>query len=120
MLKKIKVLIYAFLGVMMCLSAVRRENYWLAAGIAFFVLCAIAVTIASFGQLVITWDEIGVTVQRNPKPSKFLAWSEMRRLKVDHLGYHIIGTHSSFRIRRENMPKELLSKVRQSIRENTA
>lgn len=102
----------------MCRSAIVRENYWLAAGIGFFVACAIAVTLASFGSLQITWDEQGVTIKRNPKPPKFLAWSEMRKMKVDHMGYHVTGSHSSFRIRRENMPKELLLKIRESIREH--
>ena len=44
-MKKIKALIYAALGIMMSVSAVRQQNYLMAAGIAFFVACAIGVTL---------------------------------------------------------------------------
>ena len=117
-MKKIKALIYATLGAMMSISAVRQQNYLMAAGIVFFVACAIGVTLNSIGRLQITWDEIGVTLRKKPKPPILLQWSDMQKLKVDHLGYHIQTRQTNFRISKDKMPKELLKKVRASIREN--
>ncbi|KRP36087.1 MAG: hypothetical protein ABS34_08950 [Opitutaceae bacterium BACL24 MAG-120322-bin51] len=117
-MKQIKALIYAALGIMMSISAVRQQNYLMAAGIVFFVVCAIGVTLNSIGRLQITWDEIGVTLLKKPKPPILLKWSDMQKLKVDHLGYHIQTRQTNFRISKDKMPKELLKKVRASIREN--
>ena len=117
-MKQIKALIYAALGIMMSISAVRQQNYLMAAGIVFFVACAIGVTLNSIGRLQITWDEIGVTLRKTPKPPILLQWSDMQKLKVDHLGYHIQTRQTNFRISKDKMPKELLKKVRASIREN--
>jgi hypothetical protein len=119
-MKKIKALIYAALGIMMSVSAVRQQNYLMAAGIAFFVACAIGVTLNSIGRLQITWDEIGVTLSKKPKPPILLQWSDMQKLKVDHLGYHIQTRRTNFRISKDKMPKELLKKIRASIRKNKA
>jgi hypothetical protein len=119
-MKKIKALIYATLGAMMSISAVRQQNYLMAAGIVFFVACAIGVTLNSIGRLQITWDEIGVTLRKKPKPPILLQWSDMQELKVDHLGYHIQTRQTNFRISKDKMPKELLKKVRASIRQNRA
>ncbi|MBT4757898.1 MAG: hypothetical protein HOO08_05840 [Opitutae bacterium] len=119
-MKKIKALIYATLGAMMSISAVRQQNYLMAAGIVFFVACAIGVTLNSIGRLQITWDEIGVTLRKKPKPPILLQWSDMQKLKVDHLGYHIQTRQTNFRISKDKMPKELLKKVRASIRQNRA
>jgi hypothetical protein len=117
-MKKIKALIYAVLGIMMSLSAFRQENYLMAAGIAFFVACAIAITLTSIGRLQITWDELGVTLSKRPKPPILLQWTDMQKLKVDHLGYHIKTRQTNFRISKDRMPKELLKKIRASIRNN--
>ena len=117
-MKHIKALIYAALGIMMSLSAFRQENHLMTAGIAFFAACAIAVTLNSIGRLQISWDEVGVTLRKTPKPPILLQWSEMQKLKVDHLGYHIQTRRTNFRISKDKMPKELLKKVRASIREN--
>ena len=117
-MKKIKALIYAALGFMMSLSAFRQENYLMAAGILFFVGCAIAITLTSIGRLQITWDELGVTISKKPKPPILLQWSDMQKLKVDHLGYHVKTRQTNFRISKDKMPKELLKKIRASIREN--
>ena len=92
----------------------------MAAGIAFFAACAIAVTLTSIGRLQITWDELGVTLTKRPKPPILLLWSDMQKLKVDHLGYHIKTRKTNFRISKDKMPKELLKKIRASIRENKA
>lgn len=117
-MKKIKALIYAALGIMMSLSAFRQGNHLMTAGIAFFTICAIAVTLNSIGRLQISWDEIGVTLRKTPKPPILLQWSDMQKLKVDHLGYYIQTRQTNFRISKDKMPKELLKKVRASIREN--
>lgn len=117
-MKKIKALIYAALGIMMSWSAFRQGNTLMAIGIAFFVACAIAITLTSIGRLQITWDELGVTLSKKPKPPILLQWSDMQKLKVDHLGYHIKTRQTNFRISKDKMPKELLKKIRASIREN--
>jgi hypothetical protein len=119
-MKKIKALIYAALGIMMSLSAFRQEHYLMAVGIAFFVACAIAITLTSIGRLQITWDELGVTLRKRPKPPILLQWSDMQKIKVDHLGYHIKTRQTNFRITKDKMPKELLKKIRASIRANKA
>ena len=117
-MKKIKALIYAALGIMMSVSAVRQENYFMAVGIVFFVACAIAVTLSSIGKLQITWDELGVTLSKKPRPPILLKWSDMQKIKVDHLGYHIQTRQTNFRIGKERMPKELLIQIRASIKKN--
>ena len=117
-MKKIKALMYAMLGLMMSISTFRQGSYWMTVGIAFFAACAIAVTLHSIGRLQISWDEIGVTLRKNPKPPILLQWSDMQKLKVDHLGYHIQTRQTNFRISKDKMPKELLKKVRASIRQN--
>ncbi|HBM86251.1 MAG TPA: hypothetical protein DD423_05665 [Opitutae bacterium] len=117
-MKKIKALMYAMLGIMMSVSTFRQGSYWMTAGIAFFAACAIAVTLNSIGRLEITWDELGVTLKKSPKPRQLLLWSEMQKLKVDHLGYHIKTKQANFRISQERMPKELLQLIRRHIRKN--
>lgn len=117
-MKKVKALIYAFMGVLMCWSAIQREHYFLAAGIIFFVAGAIAITLLSIGRLEITWDDVGITLRKRPKPSTFIHWSDIRHMKVDHLGYHVKTPTTGFRISKHNMPKELLQKVRENIKEN--
>lgn len=106
------------MGALMCWSAVQRERYLLAVGIVFFVVCAIVVTLLSIGRLEITWDDVGITLKKSPKPSTFIHWSNLRQLKVDHLGYHVKTPKTGFRIARHNMPKELLQKIRDNIRQN--
>jgi len=119
-MRKIKANIYAVLGLTMCWASLRQGNYGIAAGVAVFVALAIWVTLASLGQTEIVWDEQGITVTKKPKPPKHLAWEDIRKLKVDHLGYQVFGRTADFRIRRETMPAELLAKIRQSIRQNNA
>lgn len=104
------------MGVLMCWSALQRGHYLLAAGIVFFVTCAIAITLLSIGQLEITWDAVGITLRKRPKPATFVHWSDIRQLKVDHLGYHVKTSKTGFRISKHNMPKELLQKIRKSIK----
>lgn len=111
-----RALIYAALGGLLVLINLRSGNTTMAAGIAFFVLCAIAITLANVGRTEISWDEKGVTVRRIPKPPRFIRWSDMQRLKVDHLGYHVLARNGRFRISKEKMPPELLAEIRKSIR----
>lgn len=117
-MKKAKALIYAFMGILMCWSSIQREHYLFAAGIAFFVICAITITLLSIGRMEITWDDVGVTLTKRPKPATFINWSDIQQMKVDHLGYHVKTQTAGFRISRHNMPKELLQKIRASIRRN--
>jgi len=118
-MKKVKALIYAFMGALMCWSALQRGHYLLAFGIVVFVGGAIAITLLSIGRLEITWDDVGITVTKRPKPPLFIKWSDIRQMKVDHLGYHVKTQKTGFRISKHNMPKELLQKIRNSIRENS-
>ena len=117
-MKKAKALIYAFMGALMCWSAIQRDHYLLAAGIVFFVTCAIAITLFSIGRLEITWDNAGITLRKRPRPATFIHWTDIKKLSVDHLGYHIKTPQTGFRISKHNMPKELLQKIRSSIRSN--
>ena len=117
-MKKVKALIYAFMGVLMCWSAIQRDHYLLTAGIVFFVACAIMITLFSIGRLEITWDDAGITLRKRPKPSTFIQWTDIKKLSVDHLGYNIKTPQTGFRISKHNMPKELLQKIRGSIRKN--
>ena len=118
-MKKAKALIYAFMGALMCWSAIQRGHYLLAGGIVLFVAGAIAITLLSIGRLEITWDTTGITLRKRPKPATFIRWSDIKQLKVDHLGYHVKASKNGFRISRHNMPKELLQKIRNSIKENS-
>ncbi len=117
-MKQVKALIYAFMGVLMCWSAIQRGHYFLAAGIILFVAGAIAITLLSIGRLEISWDDVGITLTKRPKPSTFIKWSDIRQMKVDHLGYHVKTSTAGFRISKHNMPKELLQKIRYSMKEN--
>ena len=109
---------YALLGIMMSISSFRQGSYWMCAGIALFSAGAIAVTLSSIGRLQISWDESGVTLKKSPKPAQRLPWSDLQKLKVDHLGYHIKTKRANFRISKERMPKQLLQQIRQHIRNN--
>ena len=100
-------------------SAFQRGHPLLAAGIVFFVICAIAVTLFPIGRLEVSWDEVGITVKKRPKPATFIRWSDIQKLTADHLGYHVRAPKTGFRISRHNMPKELLQKIRSSIRKNS-
>lgn len=111
-----RALTYAALGVLLVLINLKTNNPRMAAGIAFFVTCAIAITLANVGRTQITWDNTGVTVKRSPKPEKLIRWADMHKLKVDHLGYHILAKNGRFRISKDKMPPELLSEIRKHIR----
>ena len=111
-----RALIYAALGGLLVLINLKSGNPTMAGGIAFFVLCAIAITLANLGRTEISWDESGVTVRRVPKPPKFIRWSDIPKLNVVHLGYHVLARSGRFRISKDKMPPELLAKIRQSIR----
>lgn len=115
-MKIARALIYAALGALLVLINLKSGNTSMAAAIAFFVLCAIAITLVNLGRTEISWDTKGVTVRRIPKPPKFIRWSDMRKLKVDHLGYHVLARNGRFRISKEKMPPELLAEIRKSIR----
>ena len=115
-MKLARALIYAALGTLLVMINLKSGNTRMAGGIAFFVLCAIAITLANLGRTEISWDARGVTLKRSPKAPKFIRWSDMRKLKVDHLGYHVLARTGRFRISKENMPHELLAEIRKSIR----
>ncbi len=86
------------------------------AGIAFFTLAAIAITLAAIGQRKITWDAKGITVTKFPAAPVDIRWDELEKMKVDHMGYHIQARHAKFKISRNNMPAPLLEKIRANLR----
>ncbi|WP_269525881.1 hypothetical protein [Coraliomargarita parva] len=116
-MRKIKAVIYTILGLVMCTYTFRQGNYFLTAGIALFVGGAVYLALASLGQKVVSWDESGITVSRFRKDPVRIRWSEIKKLKVDHLGYHVIGEYGQFHLGKENMPANLLSRIRKALRE---
>lgn len=117
---KIKAIIYAALGFMMCWSTYKQGNYLMMLGIACFVGAAIFFTLSSFGKTQITWDDDGVILKKFPGKRLDIPWDAMTKLKVDHLGYHVTSKYSNFRIGQNRMPKDLLLQIRKSIAANKA
>ena len=100
----------------MVLINLKTGNDRMAYGIGFFALCAITITLTDFGRTKISWNDSGITVQRAMKPERFIRWRDLQKLRVDHLGYHIKSRSGNFRIRKNRMPKDLLTEIRRHIR----
>lgn len=115
---KIKAAVYLILGSMMCWNSFRNGHIAMAIGIAVFTLCAVGITLAAIGTRKIVWDDSGVTIHKFPSAPKFIPWSHLEKMRVDHLGYHVRTKHSKFKISTKNMPESLLEKIRSSIRQN--
>lgn len=119
-MRKIKALIYAIIGGMMCWNTFNKGHVTVSLGIGFFTLAAIAITLAAIGTKKITWDGSGITITKFPSAPIHIPWSQLEKMRVDHLGYHIQSKRTKFKIRRKNMPDHLLEKLRASIRDNKA
>ena len=118
-MRKIKALIYALLGGMVAWGYwLRGDGTW-AIFISLFTLVVIALTLSSIGRLKISWDEEGITLASFPKKPRFLLWQDLEKISLDHLGYHVQAVSGQFKIRKDVMPADLLSKIKESIRLNT-
>lgn len=100
----------------MVIINLKTSNERMAIGIGFFALCAIAITLADFGRTKISWDDSGITLRRAMKPERFIRWSDLQKLRMDHLGYHVKSRGGNFRISKNKMPKDLLAEIRRNIR----
>ena len=119
MFRKVKATIYGTLGAMLAWSWVQQGHYGLALTITLFTATAVGLTLSAFGKTRIDWDDSGITVRSAPAKPKHHPWSSIEKLKVDHLGYHILTRHGRVRISRRNMPDSLRDRVRSAIRENS-
>jgi hypothetical protein len=117
-MRKIRAIIYAVMGAMMCWNLFQRDYYIVSISIGLFTLCAIGITLAAIGTRKITWDEKGITINQFPSSTRFIAWSELEKIRADHLGYHVRATSSKFKISTKNMPEALLEQIRSSIKAN--
>jgi len=117
-MRKIKAIIYAILGGILCWNTYKQGHYNMTAGIAFFTGCAIFITLAGLGKRSISWDEKGVTLKKFPSAPTEIRWAELEKMKVDHLGYHVKAKNANFTVSRAKMPASLLSRIRESIQQN--
>ncbi|MGJ8639154.1 MAG: hypothetical protein ACSHYA_07145 [Opitutaceae bacterium] len=119
-IRKVKAFAYALMGFMMCWNTYQKGHYTVTASIAFFTVCAIAITLAAIGTRKITWNDSGITITQFPTAPKDIPWAQLEKLRVDHLGYHIRSKHTQFKVSKKNMPESLLKQIRESIRQNNA
>jgi len=117
-IRKTKAFVYAIMGSLMCWNTFQKGHYALTAAIAFFTTCSIAITLAALGTRKITWDPAGITIQKWPSATKQIPWSRLKKIRIDHLGYHIRSDSTVFKISKKNMPDTLLKKIRESIKAN--
>lgn len=100
----------------MCWGTSQQGNWLMTSGVAFFTACAVGVALSPFGKRQISWDESGIRIKKFPAAPVDIRWSELEKMKVDHLGYHVKARNQKFRIGRKQMPADLLAKIRDSIR----
>lgn len=117
-MRKIKAIVYAIMGGMMCWNAFQKGHYTMTIAIGVFTLCAIGITVAAIGTRKITWDATGITINQFPSSSKFIPWSQLEKMRVDHLGYHVRAKNIKFKISTKNMPESLLEQIRSNIKSN--
>lgn len=117
-MRRLRALIYALLGAAMCWGTALQGNWLVTAGVAFFSACAVVIALSPFGKRQICWDESGIRIKKFPSAPVDLRWSELEKMKVDHLGYHVKARNQGFRIGLKQMPEDLLAKIRASIRAN--
>ncbi len=115
---KVKAGAYALMGFMMCWNTFHKGHYAITCAIAIFTLCAITITLAAIGTRKITWDDSGITVRKFPSAPKHVPWSQLEKMRVDHLGYHVRAKNTKFKISTKNMPENLLETIRTHIKAN--
>lgn len=117
-MRKIKALIYVLLGGMVAYGYWQRGDAGIAIFISAFSLFIAGLSLSSIGKLKIRWDEDGITLAVFPKKPKLLRWSELEKISLDHLGYHIKASNGQFKIRKNIMPENLLKRIKQNIQQN--
>ncbi|MEC7231110.1 MAG: hypothetical protein VXV91_07920 [Verrucomicrobiota bacterium] len=117
-MRKIKALIYILLGSMVVWGYLQRGNEKMAALVSIFSVLSIALTLSPIGRMRISWNDIGITLRVFPKKPKNILWTDLEKITLDHLGYHIIARTGRFKIRKVIMPNKLLLKIKESIKKN--
>ena len=117
-MRKIKALIYALLGGMVAYGYWQRGDTLIAIFIAVFTLFIMGLTLSSIGRMKISWDDKGITLAVFPKTPKLLRWSELEKISLDHLGYHVKASTGRFKIRKEIMPESLLLRIKENVKRN--
>ena len=117
-MRKIKALIYILLGGMVAWGYLQRGDEKMAALVSIFSVLSIALTLSPIGRMRISWNDTVITLKVFPKKPKKILWTDLEKITLDHLGYHIIARTGRFKIRRVNMPNELLLKIKESIKKN--
>lgn len=117
-MRKIKALIYVLLGGMVAYGYWQRGDAGIAIFIAAFTLFIAGLTLSSIGKLKITWNDEGIMLSVFPKKPKLLRWSELEKIKLDHLGYHVTASTGQFRIRKNIMPENLLKRIKEHVKQN--
>lgn len=117
-MRKIKALIYALLGGMVAYGYWQRSDTGMAIFIGLFTLCIIGLTLSSIGRMKISWNDDGITIAVFPKKPTYIRWTELEKISLDHLGYHIKASSGQFKIRKQSMPENLLKRIKENIRIN--
>lgn len=117
-MRKIKALIYALLGGMVAWGYWQRGNIGLTIFIAAFTLAMIALTLSTIGRMRVSWDEEGITLSAFPQKPKHIRWTDLEKVSLDHLGYHVKASSGRFKIRKKTMPDDLLKRIKESVRSN--
>ena len=117
-MRKIKALIYILLGGVMVWGYLQRGNEKMAALVSIFSVLSIALTLSPIGRMRISWNDIGITLRVFPKKPKNILWTDLEKITLDHLGYHVIARTGQFKIRKVIMPNKLLLKIKESIKKN--
>jgi hypothetical protein len=117
-MRKIKALIYALLGGMVAWGYLQRGSLGIAAAVMLFSLAMVALTLSTIGRVKISWDKHGITLSTFPKKPTFIRWSDLEKVRLDHLGYHVQASNGRFKIRQKAMPQDLLQRIKENIRIN--
>ena len=96
----------------------QRGNEKMAALVSIFSVLSITLTLSPIGRMRISWNDKVITLNVFPKKPKKILWTDLEKITLDHLGYHIIARTGRFKISRVNMPNELLLKIKESIKKN--
>lgn len=117
-MRKIKALIYLMLGGMVAWGYAQRGDTAMAIFIAAFSIAIAAVAASPIGRMRISWNDAGITLAVFPKKPRNIAWSDLEKVSLDHLGYHIKARTGQFKIRKAVMPEDLLKRIKQHLKEN--
>ena len=96
----------------------QRGNEKMAALVSIFSVLSITLTLSPIGRMRISWNDIGITLRVFPKKPRNILWTDLEKITLDHLGYHVIARTGRFKIRKVIMPNKLLLKIKESIKKN--